>query len=77
MRKQLLGDNLNIIIVFKQNDTYLNHVFEEHVSSDLTSKEFKKLCCMSWDDHYGFICIMNDLRDSRYRKGTDKYIRVE
>lgn len=77
--KQMLRDNLGVIILFRQDDTNLRHVFEEHVSPDMTYDAFKYLCSKCWHDQYGFLVIVKefDLNDGRYRKGFDKYIRVQ
>lgn len=76
--KQLIRDNCNVIVLFRQDDINLRHAYEEHVSPDMSYDDFKKLCAMCWNDKHGFLCIMKDfdLKEGRYRKGFDQYIRA-
>lgn len=76
--KQLIRDNCNIIVLFKQDDVNLRHAFDEHVSPDMTYDVFKKLCSECWNDKFGVLIIAKDfdLDSGRYRKGFDKYIKV-
>lgn len=75
--KQLIRDNCNVIVLFKQDDVNLRHVYAEHVSPDFTYDEFKHVCSECWNDKYGTLVIVKDfdLNDGRYRKGYDQYIR--
>lgn len=41
--KQLIRDNLNVIVLFKQDDINLRHVFDENVSPEMSYENFKKL----------------------------------
>ncbi|KAL4092441.1 hypothetical protein QTP88_026942 [Uroleucon formosanum] len=42
--KQLLRDNANFIVLFKQDETNLKHVYNEHCSGDMSYSEFKDFC---------------------------------
>lgn len=78
--KHLIRDNANIIVVFKQDDINMKHIFDEHVSPDMPYEDFKKICSLSWNDHkYGFLVIVKDfnLNEGRYRKGFDTYIKLK
>jgi Poxvirus A32 protein len=74
--KQLIRDNCNMIILFKQDEVNLKHVFEEHVSPDFTFDEFRTICSDCWNSPHGLLVIVKDfdLKNGRYRKGFDKYI---
>jgi Poxvirus A32 protein len=74
--KQLVRDNSNFIIVFKQDEMNLQHIFSDHVSPDMTFQEFKNMCAMCWDDKFGFLVIDKDrdIKNGRYRKGFDSSI---
>lgn len=76
--KQLIRDNCNMIVLFKQDEINLKHVFDEHVSPDMNFEEFKKLCSQCWRDNYGTLVIVKDFEhnNGRYRKGFDKYIKM-
>lgn len=78
VQKQVLRDNCNVIVLFKQDDTNLKHVFDEHVSSDLSFDDFKMLCAECWKEKYGFLTIVKDfdLSNGRYRLGFDRYIKL-
>lgn len=74
--KQLIRDNCNLLIIFKQDDINLKHIFNEHVSSDIGWPQFKKICLDIWKDNHTFLVINKDceLNRGRYRRGFDKYI---
>lgn len=59
--KQLIRDNCNVIVLFKQDDTNLKHVFDEH-ASPFGFIVIVKEC---------------GLADGRYRQGFDKYIKLQ
>ncbi|XP_044763927.1 uncharacterized protein LOC123320626 [Coccinella septempunctata] len=76
--KHLCRDNLNVIVLFKQDDTNLKHAFNEHVSPDMSYGEFKQLCAFCWNStKYGFIVIVKnfDIDGGRYRQGFDRFIK--
>lgn len=77
--KQLIRDNVNLIILFKQDDTNLKHVYSDHVGTDMTYNDFKVLCGKAWEDNYGFVVIDKDreLRNGRYRIGFDKFAIIQ
>lgn len=76
IRKQLCRDNCNVIVLFRQDGTNLRHVFDEHVTPDLSYEKFKELCSFCWNEPHGFMVIVKDfdLNNGRYRQGFDKYI---
>src|SRR5215468_3028748 len=55
--KQMLRDNANFIILFKQDDMNLKHVYHNHVGSDVSFDHFKEMCAFCWQDIYGFLTI--------------------
>ena len=76
--KHLIRDNANFIVLFKQDELNLKHVYEDHVNTDMTFNQFKDMCALCWrGDKYGFLVIDkdSDIDDGRYRKGFDSYIR--
>ena len=76
--KQLIRDNANFIIMFKQDDLNLKHVYDDHVNTDMSLAQFKEICSVCWKDRYGFIVIDkdSDMNDGRYRNGFSTYIKV-
>lgn len=73
--KQLVRDNANLIILFKQDDVNLKHAYEEHVGTDMTFEKFRELCTTCWDEKYGFVVIDKDSKFGRYRKGFDEFLK--
>ena len=80
IQKHLVRENSNLIVLFKQDDMNLKHVYDDHVNTDMTFERFKELCSSCWgttDDgkNYGFLVIDKDssLKDGRYRKNFDKF----
>ncbi len=77
--KQLIRDNCNILVLFKQDDVNLKHIFDEHVSPDMTYDNFKDVCFKCWNDEkFSSLVIVKDfdLNNGRYRKGFDEYIKL-
>lgn len=75
--KQLIRDNANLLLLFKQDETNLKHAYEDHVNTDMTFSEFKTICSLCWNDKYSFLVIDKDceINNGRYRKGFDVYIK--
>lgn len=69
--KQLIRDNANLLILFKQDCTNLKHVYNDHVNTDMSYKEFIELCGKCWQCKYGFLVIDKDSKfaEGRYRMG--------
>lgn len=76
--KHLIRDNANFLIVFKQDDMNLKHIYNDHVNSDMTFKMFQKVCAECWNTNYGFVVIDKDspLNEGRYRKGFDCFLKL-
>lgn len=74
--KQLIRDNANLMVLFKQDEMNLKHVYADHVNTDMSFEKFKQLCTTCWNNKYGFLVIDKDseLNGGRYRKGFDHYI---
>lgn len=77
VQKHLLRDNCNLIVLFKQDDINLRHVYDEHVGADMSFNQFKELCGRCWNKSpHGFVVISKDceLNKGRYRCGLDTFI---
>lgn len=77
--KQLLRDNCNMLVIFRQDDLNLEHIYKNHVGGDMSFNIFKKISACCWNsDTYGFITICKDfdLNNGRYRRGFDRYISI-
>lgn len=72
--KRVIRDNANVIILFRQDEKNLRHVFSNHVSGDMSFEEFRTKCGEYWNsDPYGFLLIdKTKPLDQRYRRMLDK-----
>lgn len=76
--KHLIRDNANLIILFKQDELNLKHVYDDHVSPDMVYDEFKKLCRLCWRNKYDFVTIDKErpINKGRYRCGFDVFVNI-
>lgn len=77
--KQLVRDNANVIVLFKQDETNLKHVYREHCSGDMTFTEFKHFCSTCWNrGRFSFVVICKDFERNmgRYRLGFDTFVVI-
>lgn len=76
--KHLIRDNANMLVLFKQDEINLKHIYNEHVNTDMTFNTFKNLCSECWKENYGFLVIVKEdnLNAGRYRKEFDKLIML-
>lgn len=75
--KHLVRDNVNFLIIFRQDDMNLRHIYNDHVNTDMIYQRFKDLCSKCWNDNnHGFLVIDKDCEISRgrYRKGFDQFV---
>lgn len=74
--KQLVRDNANLLLLFRQDDLNLRHVYNDHVNTDMKYDAFKDVCAEAWKDRYGFLVIDKDssMDAGRYRVGFDRFI---
>ena len=47
--RQTIKENANVICLFYQHLKNLNHIFEDHVGSDMTKEEYRQLCKEAWE----------------------------
>lgn len=76
----LVRDNTNLLILFRQDEMNLKHIYNDHVNTDMTYAQFKDLCFACWNnDKYGFAVIDKDseLNECRYRKGFVCFISLQ
>lgn len=74
--KQLIRDNANLIIIFKQDDVNLRHVYNEHVNTDMSWIQFREMCSEVWKDVFSYLVINKDCQKNNgcYRKKFDTFI---
>ena len=57
LRRQPIRENANFICLFPQDLKKLNHIFDDHVASDMAKEEFWQLCKTAWEKQHGFVII--------------------
>lgn len=75
--KQLVRDNANLLLVFRQDERNLRHIFNDHVSPDMTYEVFRSLCEQAWSrNKKGFLTIdkERDKNKGRYRYNFDFFV---
>ena len=72
---QTIRENANINCVFPQDLKNLNHIFDDHVGSDITKHEFRQLCKTAWEKLHGFeiIDLSSKKHDGKYRSGLGEF----
>lgn len=75
--KHLVRDNANLIVLFKQDDLNLRHVYHDHVNTDMKFEKFKELCSRAWKEPHSFLVVdkESDINSGRYRIGFDTFIK--
>lgn len=76
--KHLIRDNCNFLIVFRQDDMNLRHVYSDmSVACDMKFEDFRTFCLECWKDKYGFavIDLDSDVENGRYRKGFSEFLK--
>lgn len=75
--KHLVRDNVNFLTIFRQDEMNLKHIYNDHVNTDMSFENFKKLCLRCWQDgEHGFVVVdkTSDIKNGRFRKGFDQYL---
>lgn len=75
--KHLIRENTNLVVLFKQDDTNLKHIYNDFgIATDMKFEKFKYICTKAWSEKYGFLVVDTEraLNDGRYRFQFDKFI---
>lgn len=78
--KHLIRENANLIVLFKQDEMNLRHIYADYgISRDMTFNTFKQMCEKCWEKKYNFLVIdlESDFNKGRYRKGFDQFIYIK
>ena len=75
--KRVIRDNANLLILFKQDEMNLKHVYNNHVGTDMSYHEFWDVCKTCWNDDerpYGFLSIdkTKSIKEGRYKNRFDE-----
>ena len=73
--RQTIRQNANLICLFSKELKHLNHIFDDHVGSDMTKAEFWQLCKAAWEKQHGFVIIdlSSKKHNGQYRSGRDEF----
>jgi len=55
---QTIRENANFFCLFPQDQKNIDHIFNDHVSQDVTKEQFKKLCKHAWSKPHNFVVII-------------------
>ena len=73
--RQTIRENAILVCLFPQDLKNLKHIFDDHVTSDMTKEEFRQLCKTAWKKQHGFVII--DLSSKKtigkYRSEFDEF----
>lgn len=75
--KHLVRENANLILIFRQDNANLKHIYEDHVAPDVKFDKFCEMCSLAWDSStYGCLLINKEcnINNGRYRVGFDTFI---
>ena len=55
LKKHLLPDKTNLLVVFAQDELNLKHLFADHVINDMSFTDFQNVCKEIWKEKYCFL----------------------
>lgn len=77
--KHLVRDNANFLILFKQDELNLKHIYNDYaIGCDMRFENFRNMCNKIWSEKYGFVVIDLDseLNKGKYRMGFDRFVHL-
>lgn len=75
--KHLVRDNVNFLAIFHQDEMNLRHIYNDHVNTDMSFENFRKMCLRCWrNGEHCFIVVdkTSGMKNGRFRKGFDEYL---
>ena len=73
--RQTIRENANLICLFPQDLKNVNHIYNDHASTDMPKEKFRQMCKTAWEQPHGFVVI--DLtckkNNGKYRCGFDNF----
>ena len=74
--KHLVRDNVNFLVIFRQDEMNLKHIYSDHINTDITFENFKKMCLECWQDEHSFMTVdkTSEMKNGRYRKNFDQFL---
>lgn len=76
--KQLIRDNSNYIVLWRQDLMNARHVYNDFLLGDMTFDKFQDICRICWNKTNDILVIDLDCdkANGRYRQGFDKFITL-
>lgn len=77
--KHLIRENANLLVLFKQDDMNLKHIFNDYgIAIDMPFDTFKELCVQCWREKYGFLVLDTERspQNGKYRLKFDTFISI-
>lgn len=77
--KHLIRDNCDFVILFRQDDMNLKHVYNDFgVNADMKFNQFHNLWLDCWREPFGFVCISleHEVNSGRYRENFNQYLQT-
>lgn len=73
--RQTIRENANFICIFPQDLKNVNHIYNDHVGSDMSKEEFRTLCKKTWEKPHGFVVLdlTSHKNNGKYRCGLDTF----
>ncbi len=73
--RQTIRENANFICLFSQDQKNVSHIYNDHVSTDMSKDDFKRLCKAAWSKPHGFVVIdlSSEKCKGKYRSGLDTF----
>ena len=69
--KHLVRENANMILIFRQDNLNLKHIFDDHVTPDMKFGKFCEMCSLAWNSSaHGCLLICKECEPSKGRYGS-------
>jgi len=72
---QTIRENANFFCLFPQDEKNIDHIFNDHVSQDMTKEQFKNLCktALSKPNNFVMIDLTSPKNCGKYRSGFEDF----
>ena len=75
---QTIRETANFFCLFPQDQKDIGHIFNDHVSQDMTKEQFTKFCKHAWSTHnFVVIDLTSPKNYGKYRSALDDFYIIE
>ena len=73
--RQTIRENANFVCLFPQDMRNINHIYSDHISSDVAKDEFRTLGKTAWNKRHGCVVIHLTIKkdNGKYRVCLDTF----